>query len=127
MKQIVIKQIVIKEKKGRQERREIMNNIIYVTTESFEQEVLKSDKPVLVDFFAEWCGPCKMLGPVLEEVATEQDAVKICKIDVDKQMSLALKYNVASVPTMLLFKNGQVSATNIGYIGKTQIMEFIAQ
>lgn len=104
-----------------------MNNIIYVTTESFEQEVLKSDKPVLVDFFAEWCGPCKMLGPVLEEVATEQDAVKICKIDVDKQMSLAFKYNVASIPTMLLFKNGQVSATNIGYIGKTQIMEFIAQ
>ena len=104
-----------------------MNNIIYVTTESFEQEVLKSDKPVLVDFFAEWCGPCKMLGPVLEEVATEQDAVKICKIDVDKQMSLALKYNVASIPTMLLFKNGQVSATNIGYIGKKKIMEFIAQ
>lgn len=104
-----------------------MNNIIYVTTESFEQEVLKSDKPVLVDFFAEWCGPCKMLGPVLEEVATEQDAVKICKIDVDKQMSLTLKYNVASIPTMLLFKNGQVSATNIGYIGKKQIMEFIAQ
>ena len=104
-----------------------MNNIIYVTTESFEQEVLKSDKPVLVDFFAEWCGPCKMLGPVLEEVATEQDAVKICKIDVDKQMSLALKYNVASIPTMLLFKNGQVSATNIGYIGKKQVMEFIAQ
>ena len=104
-----------------------MNNIIYVTTESFEQEVLKSDKPVLVDFFAEWCGPCKMLGPVLEEVATEQDAVKICKIDVDKQMNLALKYNVASIPTMLLFKNGQVSATNIGYIDKKQIMEFIAQ
>ena len=104
-----------------------MNNIIYVTTESFEQEVLKSDKPVLVDFFAEWCGPCKMLGPVLEEVATEQDTVKICKIDVDKQMSLALKYNVASIPTMLLFKNGQVSATNIGYIGKKQILEFIAQ
>ena len=68
-----------------------MNNIIYVTTESFEQEVLKSDKPVLVDFFAEWCGPCKMLGPVLEEVATEQDAVKICKIDVDKQMSSCIK------------------------------------
>ena len=64
---------------------------------------------------------------ILEEVAAEQDAVKICKIDVDKQMSLALKYNVASIPTMLLFKNGQVSATNIGYIDKKQIMEFIAQ
>ena len=104
-----------------------MNNIIYVTTESFEQEVLKSDKPVLVDFFGDWCGPGKMVGPVREEVAAEQDAEKICKIDVDKQMSLALKYNVASIPTMLLFKNGQVSATNIGYIDKKQIMEFIAQ
>ena len=101
--------------------------IKHVKASEFNNEVLKADKPVLVDFWADWCGPCKMVGPVLEEVAAEQDAVKICKIDVDKQMSLALKYNVASIPTMLLFKNGQVSATNIGYIDKKQIMEFIAQ
>ena len=101
--------------------------IINLTSENFEEEAVKAEGKVLIDFWATWCGPCKMLGPVLEEVATEQDAVKICKIDVDKQMSLALKYNVASIPTMLLFKNGQVSATNIGYIGKKQIMEFIAQ
>ncbi len=88
-----------------------MNNIIYVTTESFEQEVLKSDKPVLVDFFAEWCGPCKMVGPVLEEVAVEQDAVKICKIDVDKMEIIAFDminntYRVLGENVGKAFKDG---------------------
>lgn len=104
-----------------------MSSIVHVTSDSFEQEVLKSDKPVLVDFWATWCGPCQMLGPVLEEVAAEQDSVKICKIDTDEQMSLALKYNVASIPTLLLFKNGQVVATSIGFIDKDQVKKFIAQ
>ena len=97
------------------------------TSENFEEEVLKSDVPVLVDMFATWCGPCQMLAPVLEEVAAKQDDVKICKIDTDKELNLALQYKVASIPTLLLFKNGEVAATNIGFIGEEQVMEFKGQ
>ena len=83
-----------------------------ITSDSFEMEVLKSDKPVLVDFFATWCGPCKMLAPVLDELYEDRDDIKVVKLDVDQSMDLAQKYKVAAVPTLLLFKNGEVAKTS---------------
>lgn len=101
--------------------------ITHVTKDTFEQEVLKSDKPVLVDFWATWCGPCQMLAPILQDVANEVEDVKICKINIDEEMELATKYRVMSIPTLLLFKNGEVSDTSIGLIGKDQVLKFIGK
>ncbi|MDO5381354.1 MAG: thioredoxin [Eubacteriales bacterium] len=101
--------------------------IIHVTKDTFEQEVLKSDKPVLVDFWATWCGPCQMLAPILQDVANEVEDVKICKINIDEEMELATKYRVMSIPTLLLFKNGEVADTSIGFIGKDQVLKFIGK
>ena len=95
---------------------------IKLTAANFEQEVLKSEIPVLVDFYAEWCGPCKMLSPVIDEIAKEYEGkAKIGKVNVDEEMSLAQKYRVMSVPTVLVFKNGQLSGTSIGYVGKEKL------
>ena len=92
---------------------------VILTEENFEQEVLKSDKPVMVDFWATWCGPCKMLAPVVEEVAKEYDGkVKICKLDVDQAMSVAGKYRISSVPTLIFFKGGAVAAQTTGVQSK---------
>ncbi len=89
--------------------------IVNLTQENFEKEVLQSPKPVLVDFWAEWCGPCKMIGPLLDELATEYDGkVKIGKINTDEQQQLASQYGVRSIPTLLFFKNGQVVNQMIG-------------
>ena len=83
---------------------------IHLTAENFEKEVLQSEIPVLVDFYAEWCGPCKMLSPVIDEIAKEYEGkAKICRVNVDEEMELAQQYRVMSVPTVLVFKNGQVS------------------
>lgn len=100
-------------------------SVIHLTSENFEQEVLKSDIPVLVDFWADWCGPCKRLGPIVEEVANEVTDVKICKVNIDEEDSLALKYRVMSIPTLILFKNGEKAATSVGAISKSELMEFI--
>ena len=81
---------------------------VVVTKDNFEQEVLKADKPVLVDFWGEWCGPCQMMLPVVEELSKEQNEFKVCKVNVDDQMELARKFRAMSIPTFLVFKNGEV-------------------
>lgn len=101
--------------------------ITYVTDATFEQEVLKADKPVLVDFWATWCGPCQMLGPVVEELAGETDNVKICKVDVDENQTSAMQYQVMSIPTLVLFKNGAEVARSVGLISKQELIDFINQ
>lgn len=101
-------------------------HVAQVLDSTFEQEVLKSEKPVLVDFWAEWCGPCKMITPVLNEVAgTYQEKLKTVKVDVDKNSSTPTKYGIRGIPTLLLFQNGEVIATHVGALSKSQLISFI--
>jgi thioredoxin 1 len=97
---------------------------ITISDDNFESEVLKSEQPVLIDFWAAWCGPCKMIAPVVEELAVEYDGkVKIGKLDVDNNQQTAIKYGVRSIPTLLVFKNGEVKETIIGAVPKAQIAQ----
>jgi len=98
-------------------------DIIKITKDNFEAEVLNSDKPVLVDFWASWCGPCMMQGPVLDEMAGEYDNIKIGKINIDEQQELAIKYGVMSIPTLMFFKNGQPTDTLVGLRSKEQLAQ----
>lgn len=97
---------------------------VILTKENFEAEVLKSDIPVLVDFWATWCGPCMMLSPVIAELAEEfEGKVKVGKVNVDEQNELAMQYRVASIPTLLLFENGQLTKTSVGFMPKNELIE----
>lgn len=100
--------------------------MLYLDENNFEQEVLKSSQPVLVDFFATWCGPCKMVSPLLDQVSEEmKDKVKLCKIDIDQNPNIASKYGVMSIPTFIMYKDGKDVAKNVGALPKSGIEDFI--
>ena len=103
-----------------------MTDIQHVSDDSFDTDVLKSEVPVLVDYWAEWCGPCKVIAPVLEEIAAEYDGkMKVCKLDIDANESTPPKYGIRGIPTLMLFKNGNVEATKVGALSKSQLTAFL--
>ena len=97
--------------------------VTVVTNSNFKEEVLSADKPVIVDFWASWCGPCKMLSPVVEEISETEDSVKVCSVNVDDEMELAESFGISSIPSLLVFKGGQLVNQSVGVIGRDQILE----
>lgn len=99
--------------------------VVKLTAENFEQEVLKSDKPVLVDFYADWCGPCKMMAPVIEQISNEETEIKVGKINIDENIEIAQKYKVMSIPMFIAFKNGEVVAKTLGAQPKEEVLKLV--
>ena len=99
--------------------------VLEVTSKNFEQEVLKSEKTVLIDFYADWCGPCKMLSPIVEQVAQENKDIKVVKINIDQEQDTAIKYEIMSIPTLVVIKNGNETNRSVGLIGKSDILELV--
>jgi thioredoxin 1 len=104
----------------------VSEKIIHVTDDTFEQEVLQSQTPVLVDYWAEWCGPCKMIAPALDQIASEYAGrLKVAKLNIDENQATPPKYGIRGIPTLMLFKNGNLEATKVGAVSKTQLAAFI--
>ena len=101
-------------------------HIVHISDESFEKEVLQSEQPVLIDYWAEWCQPCKMIAPVLDEIATEySDRLKVVKLNIDDNPQTPPKYGIRGIPTLMVFKNGQVEGTKVGAVSKAQLTAFL--
>ena len=100
-------------------------SVMYITKENFENEVNRSDKTVLLDFYADWCGPCRMVSPVVELIADEQPEIKVCKINIDEQPELAARFDVMSIPALFVIKNGEVVNQSLGAKPKAQILEML--
>jgi thioredoxin 1 len=104
----------------------VSENILQLTDATFEQDVIRSSDPVLVDYWAEWCGPCKMIAPILEEIASEYSGkIKVAKLNIDDNPQTPPKYGIRGIPTLMLFKNGNVEATKVGALSKSQLTAFI--
>ena len=100
-------------------------SVITITNENFDQQVLQSAKPVLLDFWASWCGPCRMLSPVVDEIAQENDAIAVGKVNVDEQPELATRFGVMSIPTLMVFKDGKTVNTSVGVVPKAKILAML--
>lgn len=100
--------------------------VVNITQSNFEEEVLKAEQTVLVDFWAAWCGPCKMLSPIVDQIAEEHPEIKVCKVNIDEEAALAIDYKVMSIPTLIVFKNGQIANQSIGVQSKSDIVAMIS-
>ncbi len=100
-------------------------SVLHITKETFQEEVLNSEKPVLLDFWATWCGPCRMIGPVLDEIAEEREDIKVCKVNVDEEPELAAQYQITSIPTLFVIKDGKITNQSLGAKPKAQILAML--
>ncbi len=100
-------------------------SVLKLTNENFEAEAVKSDKPVFIDFYADWCGPCKMVSPIVDEIAEEREDIKICKVNVDDAPEIAAMFGVQSIPALVVMKEGKIAASTVGAMPKTELTAFI--
>lgn len=117
--------VVYCEHQVRNKKEDIKMAVVKLNTDNFEQEVMQAEQTVLVDFYADWCGPCKMMAPVVEEVSNEAAGVKVCKINIDENMQIAQKFGVMSIPTFIAFKNGEIAGKQIGAVPKSALVNLV--